>query len=79
MMDQKNAPSQKFVNMKNQILHASQPREGIFDICSHQCCIFTLFVRTSNCSHCFDSGNKCPKRGTGTSEDIYFINLGEAT
>ena len=40
--DQKNAPSQKFVNMKNQILHASQPREGIFDICSHLSCVVFL-------------------------------------
>ena len=32
----------KIVNIKNQFLHARQPREGIFDIRSHRCRIFTI-------------------------------------
>ena len=34
--------AKKFANIKNQFLHARQPREGIFDIPSHQCSIFTI-------------------------------------
>ena len=34
--------AKKIVNIKNQFLHARQPREGIFDIRSHRCCIFTI-------------------------------------
>ena len=36
-----------------------------------------LFVRASNCSHYSNFGNKCPKLGTGTPEDMLFTNLGE--
>ena len=39
---EKKPRAKKVVNIKNQFLHARQPREGIFDICSHQCCIFTI-------------------------------------
>ena len=34
--------AKKVVNIKNQFLHARQPRERIFDIRSHRCCIFTI-------------------------------------
>ena len=34
--------AKKVVNIKNQFLHARQPRERIFDICSHRCRIFTI-------------------------------------
>ena len=34
--------AKKVVNIKNQFLHARQLREGIFDICSNWCCIFTI-------------------------------------
>ena len=43
LMDQKMAGAKKVVKMKNQFFHARQPREGIFEICSHWCCIFTIF------------------------------------
>ncbi len=42
IMDRKNARAKKVINIKNQFLHARQPCEGIFYICSHRCCIFTL-------------------------------------
>ena len=34
--------AKKVINIKNQFLHARQPCEGIFDIFSHQRCIFTI-------------------------------------
>ena len=34
--------AKKVVNIKNQFLHARQPRERIFDIRSHRCGIFTI-------------------------------------
>ena len=34
--------AKKVVNIKNQFLHARQPRERIFDIRSHRCRIFTI-------------------------------------
>ena len=34
--------AKKVVNIKNQFLHARQPCEGIFDIFSLRCCIFTI-------------------------------------
>ena len=39
---QKMTQAKKFVNKKNQFLHARQLPEGIFDICSNCCCIFTV-------------------------------------
>ena len=36
-----------------------------------------FFVRASNCSHYSNFGNKCPKLGTGTHEDMLFTNLGD--
>ena len=37
----------KIVNIKNQFLHARQPREGIFDIRSHWRHIFTITCQSS--------------------------------
>ena len=42
LMDQKMPQAKKVVNIKNQFLHARQPRERIFDIRSHRCRIFTI-------------------------------------
>ena len=39
--------------MKNQFFHARQPREGIFEICSSSCYIFTIEVFFQNGRHCF--------------------------
>ena len=36
--------AKKVVYLKNQFFHARQPREGIFDIHSHQCCIFIAYM-----------------------------------
>ena len=38
-----------------------------------------FYVRASNCSHYSNFGNKCPKLGTGTPEDMLFTNLVDAT
>ena len=43
LMDQKMAGAKKVVIIKNQFFHARQACEGIFEICSHWCCIFTIF------------------------------------
>ena len=44
----------------------------------HTSVVFSHFyVRASNCSHYSNFGNKCPKLGTGTPEDILFTNLGD--
>ena len=51
-----------------------QPCKRIFEICfvfSH------FFVRASNCSHYSNFGNKCPKLGTGTPQDMILTNLGD--
>ena len=46
----------------------------------HTNVVFSYFyVRASNCSHYFNVGNKCPKLGAGTPEDMLFTNLGVAT
>ena len=37
------AEAQKVAKMKDQFFCAGQPREGIFEIRSHWCCIFTIF------------------------------------
>ena len=41
LMDQKMAGSKKVVKTKNQLFHARQPREGIFEIRSERGLIFT--------------------------------------
>ena len=72
--DQKIAGIKNFFVSKNQFCHARQPCKGIFDICfvfSH------FFVRASNCSHYSNFGNNCPKRCTGTPEDMILTNLGD--
>ena len=46
----------------------------------HTSVVFSHFyVRASNGSHHSNFGNKCPKLGTGTPEDMLFTNLAEAT
>ena len=42
-LGQKVAGAKKVVKIKNQFFHGVQPREGIFEIRSHWCCIFTIF------------------------------------
>jgi hypothetical protein len=37
------AGAKKAVTIKNQFFHARQPCEGISEIRSHWCCIFTVF------------------------------------
>ena len=45
----------------------------------HTNVVFSYFyVRASNCSHYFNVGNKCPKLGTGTPEDMVLTNLGDS-
>ena len=34
---------EKVVIIKNLFFHGLQPCKGIFEICSHRCCIFTIF------------------------------------
>ena len=67
--------AKKVVNMKNQFLHARQPCEGIFYICSHCCCIFAL---PSNGRQYSNFENKYPIHGTGTPEDMVLTNLGDS-
>ena len=50
--------AKKVVNIKNAFLHTRQLREGIFDICSNRCCIFTIEVFFQNGRHCFVFGKK---------------------
>ena len=65
-----------FFVSKYQFCHARQPCKGIFEICF----VFSyFFVRASNCSHYSNFGNRCPKLGTGTPEDMLFTNLAGAT
>ena len=46
----------------------------------HTSVVFSHFyVRASNGSHYSNFGNKCPKLGTDTPEDMLFTNLAEAT
>ena len=58
---EKMAGAKKVVKMKNHFFHARQPREGIFDVCSPWCCIFTLLFRTSNGSCSTNFENWCLK------------------
>ena len=42
------------------------------------CFVFShFFVRALNCSHYSNFGNKCPKHGTETPEDMVLTNLGD--
>ena len=80
-MDPKITGAKKVIKVKNLFFHARQPHEEIFDICLHQCnAVYSHFLsEIQNCSYCFNCGNKCPKLGTGTYEDMLFINLEGAT
>ena len=60
---------------KNQLCHVCQPCKRIYEICfvfSH------FFVRASNGRQYSNFGNKCPKLGTGTPEDMVLTNLGDS-
>ena len=75
---EKMAGAKKVVKMKNHFFHARQPREGIFDVCSPWCCIFTLFVRTWNGSCFTNFENWCLKmKFIGLYHDscIYFMKI----
>ena len=67
--------AKKVVNMKNQFFHARQPREGIFEICSSSCCIFTIEVFFQNGRHCFVFGKKILKFEIYIIFDIYFQKI----
>ena len=71
--------AKKVVNMKNQFFHARQPREGIFEICSSSCCIFTIEVFFQNGRHCFVFGKKILKFEIYIISNIYFQKMGGAT
>ena len=69
------AGTKYFFGSENQFCHARQPCKGIFEICfvfSH------FFVRASNGRQYSNFGNKCPKLGTGTPEDMVLTNLGDS-
>ena len=69
------AGTKYFFVSKNQLCHVCQPCERIFEICfvfSH------FFVRASNGRQYSNFGNKCPKLGTGTPEDMVLTNLGDS-
>ena len=69
------ARTKYFFVSKNQLCLVRQPCEGIFQIFfvfSH------FFVRASNGWQYSNFGNKCPKLGTGTPEDIVLTNLGDS-
>ena len=72
--DQKIAGTKNFFVSKNQFCHARQPCKGFFEICI----VFSHFsARASNGPQYSNFGNKCPKLGPGTLEDMLFTNLGE--
>ena len=75
-MDQKMARAKKVVIFKNQFFHVCQPREGTFEIHSHQCCIFTIFGQSSNGRRHTYFENWCLKISTGTPEDMLLTNFG---
>ena len=52
---QKVAGAKKVVITKNQFFHAHQLRKGIFEIHSHQCCVFRTFFQSFY--RCFSSRN----------------------
>ena len=74
--DQKIPGTKNFFVSKNQFCHARQLCKGIFEICF---VFLYFFVRASNSSHYSNFGNRCPKLGTGTPENMLFTNLAEAT
>ena len=78
IMDQKMAQSKKVVKIKNQFFHARQPREEIFDIYSHLPVFLQFLAKASNVPQYSNFGNKCPKLGSGTPEDMLFTNLSVA-
>ena len=69
------AGTKHFFVSKNQFCHFCQPCKGIFEI---RVVFSHFFVRASNCSHYSNFGNKCPKLGTGTPEDMVFTNTGDS-
>ena len=72
--DQKIPGTKNFFVSKNQFCHARQPCKGFFEICI----VFSHFsARASNGPQYSNFGNKCPKLGPGTLEDMLFTNLGE--
>ena len=71
--------AKKVVNMKNQFFHARQPQEGIFEICSSSCCIFTIEVFFQNGRHCFVFEKKNLKFEIYIIFNIYFQKMGGAT
>ena len=72
--DQKIAGTKNFFVSKNQFCHVRQPCKGFFEICI----VFSHFsARASNGPQYSNFGNKCPKLGPGTLEDMLFTNLGE--
>ena len=69
------AGTKYFFGSENQFCHSRQPCKGIFEICfvfSH------FFVKASNGRQYSNFGNKCPKLGTGTPEDMVLTNLGDS-
>ena len=67
--------AKKVVNEKNAFLHARQLREGIFDICSNSCCIFTIEVFFQNGRHCSNFEKKNLKFEIYFIFDIYFQKI----
>ena len=71
----KNGRNQIFFVSKNQFCHARQPCKRIFEICI----VFSHFsARAWNGPQYSNFGNKCPKLGPGTPEDMLFTNLSVA-
>ena len=80
LMDQKNASSQKSCLPKkiSFFMPVNHVKEYLISV--HTSVVFSHFyVRASNGSHYSYFGNKCPKLGTDTPEDMLFTNLAEAT
>ena len=67
--------AKKVVNIKNAFLHTRQLREGIFDICSNRCCIFTIEVFFQNGRHCSNLEKKILKFEIYFIFDIYFQKI----
>ena len=63
----------KIINIKNQFLHARQPREGIFVVRSHWCCIFTIVCQTSNGWHYSNFENWCLKMKSRGLNHTYIL------
>ena len=67
--------AKKVANIKNEFLHARQPRKGIIDICSNGCCIFTIEVFFQNGRHCSNFEKKNLKFEIYFIFDIYFQKI----